>query len=139
MLLRVCLSCALLFVGWPQAASPLLRILQPAPHDPMVRSAFVSHNNKGRQRVYIDSHYLDNIDNNAVIINVHLCSYSEQMLSLLVQDRGGGSLMRCLLARLGSSSLNRITRQPLPTPMHSLCESTTTVYSMRRASIDFGC
>jgi hypothetical protein len=81
LLLRVCLSCALLFVGWPQAASPLLRILQPAPHDPMVRSAFVSHNNKGRQRVYIDSHYLDNIDNNAVIINVHLCSHSEHSLS----------------------------------------------------------
>jgi hypothetical protein len=45
----------------------------------MVRPAFVSHNNKGRQRVYIDSHYLDNIDNNAVIINVHLCSYSEHL------------------------------------------------------------
>jgi hypothetical protein len=44
----------------------------------MVRSVFVSHNNKGRQRVYLDSHYLDNIDNNAVIINVHLCSHLEQ-------------------------------------------------------------
>jgi hypothetical protein len=46
----------------------------------MVRSVFVGHNNKGRQRVYIDSHYLDNIDINAVIINVHLCSHSEQFL-----------------------------------------------------------
>jgi hypothetical protein len=71
----------LLFVEWPQAASPLSRTLQPAPHDPIVRPAFVSHNNKGRQRVYIDSHYLDNIDNNAVIINVHLYSYSEQVMS----------------------------------------------------------
>jgi hypothetical protein len=80
-MLRVCLSCALLFVEWPQAASPLSRTLQPAPHGPMVRSVFVSYNNKGRQRVYIDSHYLDNIDDNAVIINVHLCSYSEQVMS----------------------------------------------------------
>jgi cation diffusion facilitator CzcD-associated flavoprotein CzcO len=37
-----------------------------------------------RQKVYIDSHYLDNIDNNAVIINVHLCSHSEQSLRLRV-------------------------------------------------------
>jgi hypothetical protein len=51
----------------------------------MVRSVFVSHNNKGRQRVYIDSHYLDNIDNNAVIINVHLCSHSEQTCHNLYQ------------------------------------------------------
>jgi hypothetical protein len=80
-LLRVCLSCALLFVEWPQAASPLSRTLQPAPHDPMVRSVFVSHNNKGRYRAYIDSHYLDNIDNNAVIINVHLCSHSEHIFT----------------------------------------------------------
>jgi hypothetical protein len=29
----------------------------------------------------MDSHYLDNIDNNAVIINVHLCSHSEQSRS----------------------------------------------------------
>jgi hypothetical protein len=47
----------------------------------MVRSVFVSHNNKGRQRAYIDSHYLDNIDNNAVNINVHLCSHSEHILT----------------------------------------------------------
>jgi hypothetical protein len=86
-LLRVCLSCALLFVEWPQAASPLSRTLQPASHDPMVRSVFVSHNNKGRQRVYIDSHYLDNIDNNAVIINVHLCSHSEHNLSVVKWQR----------------------------------------------------
>jgi hypothetical protein len=38
--------------------------------------------NKGRQRVYIDSHYVDNIDNNAVIINTHLCSHSEQELGV---------------------------------------------------------
>jgi hypothetical protein len=82
-MLRVCLSCALLFVEWPQAASPLSKTLQPAPHDPMVGSVVVSRNNKGRQRVYIDSHYLDNIDNNAVIINVHLYSYSEQNNILL--------------------------------------------------------
>jgi hypothetical protein len=79
-MLRVCLSYALLFVEWPQAASPLSRTLQPEPHDPLVRSAFVSHNNKGRQRVYIDSHYLDNIVNNEVTINAHLHSYSEHML-----------------------------------------------------------
>jgi hypothetical protein len=80
-MLRVCLSYALLFVEWPQAASPLSRTLQPAPYDPIVRSVFVSHNNKGRQRVYIDCHCLDNIDNNAVIINAHLYSYSEQVMS----------------------------------------------------------
>jgi hypothetical protein len=28
-----------------------------------------------------EKHYLDNIDNNAVIINVYLCSYSEQVMS----------------------------------------------------------
>jgi hypothetical protein len=78
-MLRTCLSCMLLFVEWPQAASPLSRFLQPAPHDPLVRSVFVSHNNKGRQRVYIDSHYLDNIDNNVVAINAYLHSHSEHI------------------------------------------------------------
>jgi hypothetical protein len=28
-----------------------------------------------------DSHYLDIVNNNAVIINVHLCSHSEQVMS----------------------------------------------------------
>jgi hypothetical protein len=74
-MLRICLSCMLLFVEWPQAVSPLSRTLQPAPYDSLVRSAFVSHNNKGRQRVYIDSHYLDNI-----IINAHLHSHSEHVI-----------------------------------------------------------
>jgi hypothetical protein len=48
----------------------------------MVRSVFVGHNNRGRQRAYIDSHYLDNIVSNAVIIDVHLCLHSEHNWSI---------------------------------------------------------
>jgi hypothetical protein len=35
-----------------QAASPLSRILQPAPRDPMVRLLYIDHNNIEKQRVY---------------------------------------------------------------------------------------
>jgi hypothetical protein len=64
----------------------------------MVRSVFVSHNNKGRQRVYIDSHYLDNIDNNAVIINVHLCSHSEHRVGKDLLSTGSGTSSYCYSA-----------------------------------------
>jgi hypothetical protein len=48
----------------------------------MVRLAFVSHNNKGRQRTYIaGSHYLD-----MIIINAHLHSHSEQLIITLYVD-----------------------------------------------------
>jgi hypothetical protein len=55
----------------------------------MVRSVFVGHNNKGGQRVYMDSHYLDIIVNNAVIINVHLCSHSEHSACQDATSRAG--------------------------------------------------